>query len=318
MHTHTSFEAENEAAKRLSDAFRVADSTRSEEYHEQYPQRFTMSARREEVGTAKQNATSNTHNDSPCLRDEKRWASAKQNATSNTHNDSPCLRDEKRWESAKENATSNTHNDSPCLRDEKRWESAKEPICLQTLQNTTCNTHNDSPCLREEKRWELRSRMPRAIPTTIHHVCAMRRGGKVRSRMQRAVPTTIHHVCAMRSLSAEYNFARAIPTTIHHACAMRRGGKVRRKEVQHVRLSLTPAVFSARHFSRRPSVASGGHIRTRRPGPQAGSPQHSNYCTRAAPGRQPRLQMVVPYDSRNLTLTNEVSQPPRDCHGHDH
>ena len=32
MHTHTSFEAENEASKRLSDAFRVADSTRSEEY----------------------------------------------------------------------------------------------------------------------------------------------------------------------------------------------------------------------------------------------------------------------------------------------
>jgi len=125
-------------------------------------------------------------------------------------------------------------------------------------------------------------------PTTIHHVCAMRRGGKVRSRMQRAVPTTIHHVCAMRSLSAEYNFARAIPTTIHHVCAMRRGGKVRRKEVQHVRLSLTPAVFSARHFSRRPSVASGGHIRTRRPGPQADSPQHSKDCTRAAPGRQPR------------------------------
>jgi len=134
-----------------------------------------------------------------------------------------------------------------CLRDEKRWESAKELICLQTPQNTTCNTHNDSPCLREEKRWELRSRMPRAIPTTIHHVFAMRRGGKVRSRMQRAVPTTIHHVCAMRSLSAEYNFARAIPTTIHHVCAMRRGGKVRWKEVQHVRLSLTPAVFSARH-----------------------------------------------------------------------
>ena len=170
--------------------------------------------------------------------------------------------------------------DSPCLRDEKRWESAKE--------NATSNTHNDSPCLREEKRWEPRSRMPRAIPTTIHHVCAMRRGGKVRSRMQRAVPTTIHHVCAMRSLSAEYNFARAIPTTIHHVCAMRRGGKVRRKEVQHVRLSLTPAVFSARHFSRRPSVASGGHIRTRRPGPQADSPQHSKDCTRAAPGRQPR------------------------------
>ena len=62
--------------------------------------------------------------------------------------DSPCLRDEKRWESAKENATSNTHNDSPCLRDEKRWESAK--------QNATSNF------------------------TTIHHVCAMRRGGKVR------------------------------------------------------------------------------------------------------------------------------------------
>ena len=138
MHTHTSFEAENEASKRLSDAFRVADSTRSEEYHEQYPQRFTMSARREEVGTAKQNATSNTHNDSPCLRDEKRWESAK------------------------------------------------------------------------------------------------------------------------------------------------------KKEVQHVRLSLTPAVFSARHFSRRPSVASGGHIRTRRPGPQADSPQHSKDCTRAAPSCQPR------------------------------
>ena len=135
MHTHTSFEAENEASNALSDAFRVADATRSEEYHEQYPQRFTMSARREEVGTAKQNATSNTHNVSPCLRDEKRWASAKQNATSNTHNDSPCLRDEKRWESAKENATSNTHNESPCLRDEKRWESAKEPICrIQVFQ----------------------------------------------------------------------------------------------------------------------------------------------------------------------------------------
>ena len=30
------------------------------------------------------------------------------------------------------------------------------------------------------------------------------------------------------------------------------------------------------------------------------------------------LQKIVPYDSRNLTLTNEVSQTPRDCHGHDH
>ena len=27
------------------------------------------------------------------------------------------------------------------------------------------------------------------------------------------------------------------------------------------------------------------------------------------------LQKIVPYDSRNLTLTNEVSQTPRDCHG---
>ena len=123
---------------------------------------------------------------------------------SNTHNDSPCLRDEKRWESAKQNATSSTHNDSPCLRDE-------EPICR--IQLCQSNTHND---------------------------------------------------------------------------LMRRGGKVRWKEVQHVRLSLTPAVFSARHFSRRPSVASGGHIRTRRPGPQADSPQHSKDCTRAAPSCQPR------------------------------
>ena len=30
------------------------------------------------------------------------------------------------------------------------------------------------------------------------------------------------------------------------------------------------------------------------------------------------LQKIVPYDSRNLTLTNEVSQTPRDCHAHDH
>ena len=62
-----------------------------------------------------------------------------------THNDSPCLRDEKRWESAKHNATSSTHNDSPCLRDE-------EPICR--IQLCQSNTHNDSPCLRDEKRWE--------------------------------------------------------------------------------------------------------------------------------------------------------------------
>ena len=132
----------------------------------------------------------------------------------------------------------------------------------------------------------------------------MRRGGKVRSRMSRAVPTTIHHVCAMRSLSAEYNFARAIPTTIHHVCAMRRGGKVRRKEVQHVRLSLTPAVFSARHFSRRPSVrrlTARNIQKIARTRPQADSPA--------------TLQKIVPYDSRNLTLTNEVSQTPRDCHG---
>ena len=94
---------------------------------------------------------------------------------------------------------------------------------------------------------------------------------------------------ASKRLSDAFRVADSTrPTTIHHVCAMRRGGKVRWKEVQHVRLSLTPAVFSARHFSRRPSVASGGHIRTRRPGPQADSPQHSKDCTRAAPGRQPR------------------------------
>ena len=145
---------------------------------------------------------------------------------------------------------------------------------MQTLQNTTSNTHNDSPCLRDEKRWELRSRMPRAILTTIHHVCAM------------------------RSLSAEYNFSRTIPTTIHHVCAMRRGGKVRRKEVQHVRLSLTPAVFSARHFSRRPSVrrlTARNIQKTARTRPQADSPA--------------TLQKIVPYDSRNLTLTRSARHP---------
>ena len=174
------------------------------------------------------------------------------------------------------NTTSNTHNDSPCLREEKRWEPrSRMPRAIPTTFHHVCAMRRGG---------QVRSRMPRAIPTTIHHVCAMRRGGKVRRRMPRAIPTTIHHVCAMRSLSAEYNFSRTIPTTIHHVCAMRRGGKVRRKEIQQVRLSLTPAVFSARHFSRRPSVASGGHIRTRRPGPQADSPQHSKDCTRAAPG----------------------------------
>ena len=136
MHTHTSFEAENEASKRLSDAFRVADSTRSEEYHEQCPQRFTMSARREEVGTAKQNATSNTHNDSPCLRD-KELICRIQLCQSNTHNDSPCLRDEEPI-CRIQFFQNNTHNDSPCLRDEKRWESAKE-------RNTACAVVPD-PC----------------------------------------------------------------------------------------------------------------------------------------------------------------------------
>ena len=34
--------------------------------------------------------------------------------------------------------------------------------------------------------------------------------------------------------------------------------------------------------------------------------------------RPATLHKIVPYDSRNLTLTNEVSQTPRDCHGHDH
>ena len=118
-------------------AYLLANAT---EYHVQYPQRFTMSARREEVGTAKQNATSNTHNDSPCLRDEKRWESAKQNATSSTHNDSPCLRDEEPI-CRIQLCQSNTHNDSPCLRDERRWESAKE-------RSTACAVVPDPCCFQ--------------------------------------------------------------------------------------------------------------------------------------------------------------------------
>ena len=42
------------------------------------------------------------------------------------------------------------------------------------------STHNDSPCLRDEKRWESAKQNATSNFTTIHHVCAMRRGGKVR------------------------------------------------------------------------------------------------------------------------------------------
>ena len=179
-----------------------------------------MSARREEVGTAKQNATSNTHNDSPCLRDEKRWESAKQNATSSTHNDSPCLRDE-------------------------------EPICR--IQLCQSNTHNDSPCLRDEKRWE--SAMERSTAcAVVPDPC----------RFQRA-PCTLSDP---QSPAVDI-FALADP--------------VRRLTARN-----TQKIARARPRAR----------------PQADSPA--------------TLQMIVPYDSRNLTLTNEVSQPPRDCHGHDH
>ena len=52
--------------------------------------------------------------------------------------------------------------------------------------------------------------------------------------------------------------------------------------------------------------------------------RNTQKIARARPRARPQadspatLQMIVPYDSRNLLLTNEVSQPPRDCHGHDH
>ena len=162
---------------------------------------------------------------------------AKQNATSNTHNDSPCLRDEKRWESAKQNATSSTHNDSPCLRDE-------EPICR--IQLCQSNTHNDSPCLRDEKRWE--SAMERSTAcAVVPDPC----------RFQRA-PCTLSDP---QSPAVDI-FALADP--------------VRRLTARNIQ-----KIARAR--------------------PQAASPA--------------TLQKIVPYDSRNLTLTNEVSQTPRDCHG---
>ena len=136
--------------------------------------------------------------------------------------------------------------------------------------------------------------------------CAMRRGGKVRSRMQRAIPEPICRIQLCQSnthndspcLRDEKRWESAMERST--ACAVVPDPCRSQRAPCTLADPQSPAVdiFALADPVRRLTARNIQKIaRTR---PQADSPA--------------TLQMIVPYDSRNLTLTNEVSQTPRDCH----